>query len=204
MRARKAASRLDNGSSNEDARFRTMARPSPRAGADRQTNPSVCGREGDRCCRIFAALVRAVDLRLRHARELQSEGHVLGQIHMRIQRTGLEHHGNAALGGRQFVHAFAVDGQVPLVISSSPAIMRSNVDFAAARRADEHDELAIPDVEVHIARSTTALVGLTDLFRTIRLPCGLPSLKDPDFRLQCRQKYFRMKEYFKDTLNHDT
>ena len=51
----------------------------------------------------------------------------------------------------------------PPVISSSPAIMRSVVDLAAARRADQHDEFLVGDVEIDAAHGRDFVVLLDDL-----------------------------------------
>ena len=57
--------------------------------------------------------------------------------HVRVERVGLEHHGDAALVRGDVVHALAVEAKSPAVIDSSPAIIRSSVDFPQPRRADE-------------------------------------------------------------------
>ena len=49
--------------------------------------------------------------------------------------------------------------------------MRSTVDFAAARRSDEDEQLAIGDFEAEIARGDVAVrVDLVDVLQVIR-PC---------------------------------
>jgi hypothetical protein len=62
-------------------------------------------------------------------RNAQAEGHVVVDRHVRVERVGLEHHGDAALGRRHVVDHHAVDSSVPPVISSSPAIIRRSVDL---------------------------------------------------------------------------
>jgi hypothetical protein len=60
------------------------------------------GLRSSRCsiCRIFAAFAhQAVDFGLRHLGQLQAERHVVVQIHVRVQRVRLEHHGDAAPDG---------------------------------------------------------------------------------------------------------
>jgi hypothetical protein len=44
--------------------------------------------------------------------QLQAEGHVVVQVHVRVQRVRLEHHGDAALGRRHVVDQFAADVQL--------------------------------------------------------------------------------------------
>ena len=51
----------------------------------------------------------AVDLRLVGLREFQAEGHVLVDRHVRVERVGLEHHRDLALGRRQLVDAPPAD-----------------------------------------------------------------------------------------------
>jgi hypothetical protein len=41
-------------------------------------------------------------------RELQAEGHVLVQVHVRVQRVGLEDHRDAAFGGGHVVDDLAL------------------------------------------------------------------------------------------------
>ncbi len=52
-----------------------------------------------------------VELLLARVGELQGEGHVVVDRHMRVERIGLEHHGDAALGRRQLVHHLPADLQ---------------------------------------------------------------------------------------------
>ena len=59
----------------------------------------------------------------------QREAHVLGDRHVRIERVGLEDHGDVALLRRHVVDHAAVDRISPPVMLSRPAIMRSSVDF---------------------------------------------------------------------------
>ncbi len=51
----------------------------------------------------------AVDLVLAETRNAHAEGHVLIDRHVRIERVALEHHGDAALGRRDFVDEPPVD-----------------------------------------------------------------------------------------------
>ena len=109
---RSAASRLDSGSSNRKALgSRTMARPM----ATRWRWPP------ESCARLAVEIVGEVE-RSRAAfatfwsissfgwpGHLQAEGDVVAHGHMRIERVGLEHHGEAALGRRHVGHVDAVD-----------------------------------------------------------------------------------------------
>ena len=58
------------------------------------------------------------------------KGDVLAHGHVRIERVGLEHHGETAFGGRHVGGVLAVDLDHPSdVVSSRPAISRSSVDL---------------------------------------------------------------------------
>ena len=56
-----------------------------------------------------------------------------------------------SFGGRSLTTSPPIEIS-PAVISSRPAIMRSVVRLAAARRADQHDEFVVRDVEIDAAR----------------------------------------------------
>jgi hypothetical protein len=72
----------------------------------------------------------------------QSEGHVLPHRHVREQRIGLEHHAHIALGGRDVGNVFAADGDVAGVGVLQPCEQAQRGGLAAARRAEQRDELA--------------------------------------------------------------
>ena len=90
--------------------------------------------------------------------------------HVRIERVGLEHHGDVAVLGRQVVDDGGRRCEIsPAVMSSRPAIMRSSVRLAAAGRADQDDELAVVDREVdavqHADRCRRILADVCDVDR---------------------------------------
>ena len=68
--------------------------------------------------------------------------------HMRVERVGLEHHGDAALDRRQVVDPLAADDDVAAGDILEPGDHAQQGRLAAARRADEDDELAFRDLEV--------------------------------------------------------
>ncbi|MNT78909.1 hypothetical protein D3C72_2181940 [compost metagenome] len=81
---------------------------------------------------------------------------------MRVERVALEHHGNAALGGRHFVHALAVDQEVSPGDRLEPGNHAQQGGLAAAGRADEDEEFAGADVEVDAVDDLEAGIGLAD------------------------------------------
>ncbi len=86
-------------------------------------------------------------LRLRHPPELEAVGEVVSHRHVRIERVVLEHHGDVPLLRRLLGHVHVVDqhravGDV-LEAGDHPQERR----LPAARRAHEHDELAVGDVQ---------------------------------------------------------
>ena len=100
-------------------------------------------------CRISAALRTRLSISsLFSLGDAHAEGHVVVDRHMRIERVGLEHHGDAALRGRHVVDQLAGDLQLAagdLLEAGDRAQQRR---LAAAGRADEDDELARLDVEI--------------------------------------------------------
>ena len=90
----------------------------------------------------------AVDLFLACPVHLQAEGHVVIDRHMRIQRIGLEHHGDAAVGGIGGGHVVTADGDPAACHAFQPGDHPQKGGFAASRRADKHGELAGINLEI--------------------------------------------------------
>ena len=67
---------------------------------------------------------------------------------MRIKRVVLEHHGDIALHGFELVDHGAADGNGALGDAFETGDHAQKCGLAAARRADQDDELAVPDAEV--------------------------------------------------------
>ena len=84
------------------------------------------------------------------ARHLQREGDVLAHRHVRIERIGLEHHRQPALGRRLVGHVRAVELDDAGRRVLEPGDQPQQRGLAAARGADEDDELAVLDVEVDV------------------------------------------------------
>ncbi|PII38189.1 hypothetical protein T190_25250 [Sinorhizobium meliloti CCBAU 01290] len=70
-----------------------------------------------------------LDLRLRPAGDGKAERHVVEYGEVRIERIGLEDHGDDRFDGSLWVTSSASILISPPVVSSSPAIMRNSVDF---------------------------------------------------------------------------
>ena len=68
--------------------------------------------------------------------------------HMRIERVGLEDHGEAALRGGHVVHYGAIDKNIAFAHRFEPGDHAQQRRLAAAGRPDEDDELAILHIEV--------------------------------------------------------
>ena len=92
----------------------------------------------------------------------QSETHVLLDRHMRIERIGLEHHGDAAVGRVDGgdVAAADRDGAAAGLLEAGDQAQQGR--FSAARRADEHDELAIGDRQVDAMDDMDIAEGFAD------------------------------------------
>ena len=85
---------------------------------------------------------------LRIAGHPQAEAQILLDGHVRIERVGLEHHGDAAIGRLDIVHHLAADGDLAAADVLEPGDHPEQRRFSAAGRADEDDEFAVLDVDV--------------------------------------------------------
>jgi len=82
---------------------------------------------------------------------------------MRIERVGLEHHGNATLCGRDVIDDHAVNFQRPARDLFQPRDHAQKRGFAAARGADKHDQLALFDVKIDIRQHLDLAIGFLDI-----------------------------------------
>ena len=84
-----------------------------------------------------------------HAAQLEPEAEVLVHAHVRVERVVLEHHRDVAVARPQLRSRPRSPIRMrPSVTSSRPGDHPQQRRLAAARRADEHHELAVADVEV--------------------------------------------------------
>src|SRR5256885_13968153 len=70
---------------------------------------------------------------------------------MRIERVGLEHHGDVALARRQIVHHASTDTDGAARGKIEPGDHAQRRGLAAARRSQQADELALGDLQIEIA-----------------------------------------------------
>ena len=104
----------------------------------------------------------AVDLGPVDAAPAQAEGEVLAHAHMRVERVGLEHHGDVAILRRDRVDDALVDGEPARGDRFKPGDHPERRGLAAARRPEQHEELAVGDGERHLVdgEPVAALVAL--------------------------------------------
>ena len=86
-----------------------------------------------------------------------------GNIHVRVERVGLEHHGDLALGGRQVVDLASADGHPAGVDGLKSGDGAQQRGLAAARRPHQHDEGAVLDDEVDVRQHLDGPVGFFQL-----------------------------------------
>ena len=97
---------------------------------------------------------RARGVRHGASRRLEAEGDVVGDGLPRVQRVGLEHHPPVGAGPDD---RLAVDGDRPVGRPVEPADDVQQRRLAAARGADQTDELAVVDVEVDVVDGADGL-----------------------------------------------
>ena len=92
-----------------------------------------------------------VDVSLGHFAQLQAEGHVVVNRHMRIQGVALEHHRDIAILRGNMVDQLVVDVQFTLGDILQTGDHAQGGGLAAAGRPDQDDKLFILDLQVEIA-----------------------------------------------------
>ena len=99
--------------------------------------------------------------------------------HMRIERVGLEHHGEPPIGRRHLVDELAVDQNVAAGRLVETGDHPQKRRFSAAGRADEDDELAVLHLEIDVHEhltepndfETICSVRSLMMFDPISVPC---------------------------------
>jgi len=87
---------------------------------------------------------------------------------VRVERIRLEHHRESALRRRDVVHARIADEDVAFGNALESADHSKQRRLAAARRAYEHDELAITDSEIRAVNHRCGPVVLADTLQSKR------------------------------------
>ena len=87
---------------------------------------------------------------LRRPADFQSVAEVLAHRHVRVQRVVLEDHRDVAMPRREVGDVTVADADVPLGDVLEPRDHPQQRRFAAARRAHEDHELAVPDLERNV------------------------------------------------------
>ena len=85
------------------------------------------------------------DLGLRDAIHAQAEAHVFFDRHMRIERVGLKHHGDAAIGRVSMRHIARANVDLARGCFFEASDHPQKGGFATARRANKNTELAVVD-----------------------------------------------------------
>ena len=135
-----------------------MARPRRRAVAARRRAASACGRAARRCRAYRRPAERAGrSPACGSFRSWSAKRQVLAHRHVRVKRVVLKHHGDVAVLGRHVVHdpVADADSRRDRLESGDHAQRRA---LSTARRADEHDELAVGDIEIDAVNRDVAAV----------------------------------------------
>ena len=153
---RSLASRFESGSSmRKTAGSRTIARPMatrwrwPPESCDGLAVEVLLEVEDAR--RLGHLLV---DLGSVGTAQLEREAHVVAHAHVRIERVVLEHHRDVAVLGRLVVHHVVADPQLALGDVLEPGDHAQGGGLAAAGGADEDHELAVLDLQAHVATAS--------------------------------------------------
>src|SRR5262245_15365478 len=165
---RSLASRLESGSSKRNTwGWRTMAaRELPGLALEELLDAQDVGR-------LLHALL---DLGLGELPHLQAEGHVVVDGHVGIEGVVLEDHGDVAVLGGQVVDHALTDGDLAGGDLLQAGHHAQGRQLATARRAHQHDELLVADVEVDVLDRVYLVVLLVQiLHQYLRHGCS-PSM----------------------------
>ena len=94
----------------------------------------------------------------------QPEHDIFGDAEMRKQRVGLEHHGDPALRRRHVRHIGAADGDRALIGLLEPRDQPQRGRFAAAGRAQQHQQRALVRRQADIVHGARRAPALGDVF----------------------------------------
>ncbi len=85
--------------------------------------------------------------------QFEPEGHVVVDGHMRVKRVGLEHHGDVAVLGGNFIHHPVADQHASVGHFLQPSQAPQGGRLAAARGAHQNQEFLIFDIQVQVVQS---------------------------------------------------
>jgi hypothetical protein len=158
MSTRSLASRLDSGSSNRNSSgSRASARPLAARELARPAIEQVADLQHGR-----HALHGLVALGLGHAAHLERERDVGRDRHVRVQRVRLEHHRDVAIGRPGVSDVLAAEFDAAAARLLEPGDDVHQRALAAARRADQHQELAVGQVDVDLVQHARAAEEFVD------------------------------------------
>ena len=100
-----------------------------------------------------------LDLGLRGAAVMQRKAHVVRDRHVRIERVVLKHHGNVTLLGLEIIDHFVADHDLAAADGLQLRQHPQQRGLAAARGADEDDELAVGDVDLDAVDHMDRAIG---------------------------------------------
>ncbi len=96
--------------------------------------------------------------------ELEAEGEVVLDGHVRVERVALEDHRDVALLRREVVDDLVADPELAVGDLLEPGDHAQRGRLAAAGRADEHHQLAVLDREIEVEdRLRAVVVDLLDV-----------------------------------------
>ena len=108
----------------------------------------------------------------------QRRGDVLPHGHVRVERVGLEDHGDAALAGAEMIDHALADAHAARSLRLQPRDDAQKGGLAAARGADERHELAVVHIERDIAQDLRGAECLDDVAK-LDTRHGAPSRTGP-------------------------
>jgi hypothetical protein len=112
------------------------------------------------------------DLGLVHAAQLEREAHVLGHGHVRVQRVGLEHHGDVPALRRDVGDVAAADQDAALVDVLQAGEHAQRRGLARARGTDQDEKLAVRDLQVQGVHRAHRRATRVDPRRSVVLDVG--------------------------------
>ena len=123
-----------------------------------------------------------VDVGLRHLADLEAELDVLAHAHGRVQRVGLEHHGDVTVLGAHAAHVLITDHDRAAGDGLKAGDAVHQRGFTAARRADQDQELAFLDRQFDVLQGVgqagaIGLVYIAKFKRSHDYPLTAPAVR---------------------------